>query len=157
MSILDIIIVLAMTSGSVITGLLFAFSNFALQSLADLDPKNGSLAMQLINRKIQNPLFLFLFLGSPVLCIAGLVLSIFGGGHGGSSFFIAGSLLYLFGPFGITVRCNVPLNNQLDRMDSDSTAQFWPEYQRRWQFWNHIRTYLGIASVLVFAIGLATS
>lgn len=152
MSIIEILVVVCLTSGSLITGLLFCFSNCALQSLGDMDQSQGALAMQIINRKIQNPLFLALFLGSPLLCGAVMALLIFGSFH---ILLFMGCLLHVVGPFGITVIFNVPLNQRLDQLEGSEAADFWPQYQQQWQFWNHVRTTLGVLSVFTLALGLA--
>jgi len=59
--IMNLIIAFALMSMGLVTGLLFAFSNFVLQSLADLPDDKGMFAMQRINERIINPLFLLLF------------------------------------------------------------------------------------------------
>jgi uncharacterized membrane protein len=61
----------------------------------------------------------------------------------------------LIGPYGITVLFNVPLNNQLAGMDVSNADKIWPMYQKKWQRWNHIRTYIGVASIILMALGLA--
>lgn len=106
--------IVATISGSgLVTGLLFAFSNFVMSALADLPSDKGMFAMQSINEKIINPIFMLLFLGTPVLCL--LMVVIFGQkiSEPGSLFLLVGALAYLIGPFGITMLFNVPLNNQL--------------------------------------------
>lgn len=52
-----------------VTGLLFAVSNFVMSSLADLPNDKGMHAMQRINEDILNPLFFGFFMGTPVLCL----------------------------------------------------------------------------------------
>jgi uncharacterized membrane protein len=63
------IIVTAIVGAGLVTGLLFAFSNFVMRALAELSNDNGMLAMQQINEKIISPIFMLFFLGTPVLCI----------------------------------------------------------------------------------------
>jgi hypothetical protein len=46
---LDIVVPLAITGAGVVTGLLFAFSNFVISSLAELPNDKGMYAMQRIN------------------------------------------------------------------------------------------------------------
>ena len=147
--------IVATISGSgLVTGLLFAFSNFVMSALADLPSEKGMFAMQRINEKIINPIFMLLFLGTPVLCL--LMVVIFGQkiSDSGSVFLLVGALAYLIGPFGITMLFNVPLNNQLARANTSDADEIWPMYQKRWQWWNHIRTYIGVVSIVFMAIGL---
>lgn len=67
----------------------------------------------------------------------------------------AGATCYLAGPFGITVLFNVPLNNELAQAGAGEANDAWPSYQKRWQRWNHIRTYVGILSIALLSFGLA--
>jgi uncharacterized membrane protein len=148
------IIVASITGAGLVTGLLFAFSNFVMSALADLPSDKGMFAMQRINEKIINPVFMLLFLGTPVLCLLIVVISGQKINEPGSVYLLVGALAYLIGPFGITLLFNVPLNNQLARANTSDADEFWPMYQKRWQWWNHIRTYIGVASIVFMAIGL---
>ena len=149
--------VACVTGAGLVTGLLFAFSNFVMRALAELPPDKGMFAMQRINETIINPVFLLLFLGTPVLCLVVAVNSVLNAGEPGNLFQLAGALAYLVGPFGITVLFNVPLNNRLARAELSDAARIWPIYQNRWQWWNHIRTYIGVASVVLMALGLGVA
>lgn len=152
---ITIIIVAALTGAGLITGLLFAFSNFVMAALADLPSDKGMFAMQRINEKIINPVFLVFFLGTPALCSVIVVHSGLNIDDPGGMHLLVGSLAYLIGPFGITVMFNVPLNNQLARAAVSSSAEIWPVYRKQWQRWNHIRTWIGMLSLVLMAIGLS--
>lgn len=146
-----LLIALAATGAGLITGLLFAFSNFVMRALADLPNESGMTVMQRINVKIINPIFLLLFFGTPALCV-GIVLDGFLRSNSSvHSIAMLGALAYLAGPFGITLAFNVPLNNELADHDPSTSDAVWLEYQRRWQFWNHIRTCIGIAATALLA------
>lgn len=151
---MTIITVVAITGAGVVTGLLFAFSNFVMQALAKLPNEQGMHAMQEINEKIINPIFIAFFLGTPLLCAVIGVNALMNLDMEGSAFLLCGSVLYLFGPFGITMLFNVPLNNQLAEAAAPDAEVVWPDYQLRWQRWNHTRTYVGIVSIVLLAFGL---
>jgi uncharacterized membrane protein len=90
-----VIIVASLSGAGLVTGLLFAFSNFIMLALADLPPEKGMFAMQRINETIVNPLFLVLFFGTPILCSviavnSGLIIN-----EPGSLFLLVGALAYL--------------------------------------------------------------
>jgi len=153
---ITVIIIASISGAGIVTGLLFAFSNFIMRALADLPLDKGMFVMQRINEKIINPVFLVLFLGTPVLCSVIAVSSGQNINEPGSLFLLVGALAYIIGPFGITVLFNVPLNNLLARTDVSDADEFWPMYQRRWQWWNHLRTYIGVASVVFMAMGLGS-
>lgn len=148
------LVVAAIAGAAMVTGLLFAFSNFVMRALAELDSENGIYAMQQINEKIINPVFLIFFLGTPFLCFIIIIYSASTFGDPQSFLLLAGSIGYIAGPFGITVRCNVPLNNKLAKVTPREGADVWKDYQVRWQYWNHIRTYLGLISIVFLSLGL---
>ena len=147
----------AITGAGVVTGLLFAFSNFVMKALATLPNPQGMAAMQQINEKIINPIFVAFFLGTPLLCgVIGVDAAIKLRAPG-SILLLIGAALYLAGPFGITMLFNVPLNNRLAAAAIEDADGIWPEYQVRWQRWNHLRTYVGVASIILLSAGLAGS
>jgi len=150
------IIVASITGAGLVTGLLFAFSNFVMRALADLPSEKGMFAMQRINETIINPIFMVLFLGTPILCSVIAVISGLKINEPGNLFLLVGALAYIIGPFGITMLFNVPLNNLLARADVSNANDIWPMYQKKWQRWNHIRTYIGVVSVVFIAIGLGS-
>jgi uncharacterized membrane protein len=149
------LIVAAILGASLITGLLFAFSNFVMKALAELPPETGMIAMQKINEKIINPIFLTLFFGMPALCAIIVFNSIWGMNQADSVFLLLGALAYLTGPFGITMMFNVPLNNLLASASSSKAKDIWSMYQIKWQRWNHIRTYIGALSIVFLSFGLS--
>ena len=51
-------------------GFFFAYSNGVMPALKKLPPEQGALAMQTINRDVQNPLFMVLFMGSTLVATA---------------------------------------------------------------------------------------
>lgn len=148
------LVVAAITGAGMVTGLLFAFSNFIMRALAMLQPEHGMFAMQQINGKIINPLFLLFFLGTPILCAIIAVYSLSHLHHAHSVLLLAGCIGYIIGPFGITVLCNVPLNNRLAAVKPAEGMDIWGQYQVKWQRWNHARTYIGLASVIFLCSGL---
>lgn len=149
------IAIAAITGAGIVTGLLFAFSNFVMQALATLPKEQGMFAMQQINEKIINPIFLVFFLGTPILCAIITVSTLLTFYSSSSLWLPFGSVLYLVGPFGITMLFNVPLNNKLAAADITDSDVIWSDYQVRWQRWNHVRTYIGLASIVCLAAGLA--
>lgn len=152
---LNVLIVIAVVGAGQVTGILFIFSNCIMQSLAEMPGGEGMRAMQLINRKIQNPLFFLLFMGTTAVCVAIIVLSLMQKPDG-YAWAIAGAAGYIIGPFGITPAKNVPLNNALDRadIDTDEGQALWQHYLRVWVRWNHIRTAIGTAAAVLLAIAL---
>jgi len=148
--------IFALVGAGVVTGLLFAFSNFVMRALGEIQADQGALAMQRINAHIINPVFLLFFLVTPLAC-AFIVFQTLGNiSAPGYPMLTAGAILYLIGPFAITVMKNVPLNNKLASLEAEEAASYWPAYRKTWQLWNHIRSYLGILSLACLASGLSS-
>ncbi|HEX7307728.1 DUF1772 domain-containing protein [Lentzea sp.] len=129
---------IAATASGLMTGLFFAFSAAVMPGLADLPASAARAAMRRMNARIQNPVFLLLFLGNAVLC----AFEVFQGR-------VAGGLLYVVGAFLLTMVVNVPMNNRLDRTDD----AYWPEYLRRWTLWNHVRGLASLGSTVALLLG----
>src|SRR5690349_15551620 len=129
---------IAATLTGLMAGLFFAFSVAVMPGLADLPADRARAAMRRINVRIQNPLFLLVFLGTAVLC----AVEVFQGR-------IAGGLLYVVGSFLLTMFVNVPMNNRLERGDD----AYWPTYLRTWTLWNHVRALACLASTITLLLG----
>jgi hypothetical protein len=82
-----------------IAGVFFAFSAFIMKALSRLQPAQGIAAMQSINIAVINPLFLGVFLGAGVACVAVAISSLLAWHQPGSAYLLAGSLLYTVGAF----------------------------------------------------------
>jgi uncharacterized membrane protein len=149
-----VLIVAAIVGGGLVSGLLFAFSVAVMPALRDLSPQAGMQAMQRINVVIINPIFLFVFLGTSLLCIAVAFFAMRGLPSASSICLLIGALAYLIGPLGITMAFNVPLNNQLAAVPADRAQIEWPKYVSAWLRWNHMRTALGAVAIALLSTGL---
>jgi uncharacterized membrane protein len=138
-------------------GIFFAFSTFVMQALAQLPNNQGAAAMQRINVAVLNPLFLGVFMGTALLSAACLIAAFVPLTALRSALLVAASILYLVGCFFVTIRRNVPMNERLARLDSESSqsAEYWPAYARAWSMWNHVRTTASLASAACSAAALA--
>lgn len=141
----------------VIGGVFFAFSTFVMPALAQLPAREGAAAMQRINVVVLNPLFLGVFMGTALLAALALPAALILWDGARSLLLLAAGLSYVLGSFGVTVARNVPRNERLARLASDSAAaaDYWPVYVREWQRWNHVRTAASIASCAFAAGALA--
>ena len=77
-------------------------------------------------------------------------------GPGATLISISG-MIYLIGAFGVTLVCNVPLNETLARMDLtiEDTQRFWTAtYLPRWTFWNSVRTAACTAASAFLLLGI---
>jgi uncharacterized membrane protein len=139
-----------------IAGVFFAFSTFVMKALAQQPPAQGIATMQSINITVINPLFITAFLGTAATCLFLAISSLLKWHQPGAVYWLIGSLLYLIGTFGVTMLCNVPLNDALAVVKPDSAegATLWAKYLTDWTFWNHVRTIAAIAASAAFTIAI---
>jgi uncharacterized membrane protein len=135
-----------------LAGVLFAFSVSVIPGLRDLDAKRHIAAMQRINVRIINPLFMFSFLGPTILLPLAAFL------HRDSESFplllIAG-VLHIIGVNGVTIIGNVPLNNRLAEVTVDTLTGVEAEQIRQdyhgqgslWMHLHHLRTVAAVGAV----------
>ena len=124
-------------------GVFLAFSDFIMRSLASTGGHGGVEAMQMINREVFSWVFMLLFLGMAPVSLAIAAYGIFGLSGPASTLIMFAGLVYLIGCFGVTVFCNVPMNEALAGMDvsDEATRDYWLKtYVPRWTFWNSVRT-----------------
>ena len=146
--------VAASIGAGLMAGLFFAFSNFVMGALAQLPSEQGMAAMQRINAAVTNPLFGVVFFGTALLCLAILLLTLRHLPSNAALLLFGGALCYLVGVIGVTIVCNVPLNNMLASTAASQASERWPGYVAEWQRWNHVRTFAGTLSLLLFVLAL---
>ena len=153
---LTISTVLSALGSGLIAGAFFAFSAFVLAALSRLSERSGIAAMQSIIAAIKSPLFLVLFFGTAALAGAMGIAATLKWGEPGALYLLIGSLLYLNGPFGVTLMKNLPLNAQLAAMKPESAEakRYWGEFRASWGLWNHVRwiASLGAAAAFTWAL-----
>lgn len=125
-----------------IAGVFFAFSSFVMGALGRLPSANGISAMQSINVAVLNPLFLGVFMGTAVLCLALALSAIMRWSEPGAVYLLAGSAFYVIGTFVVTIALNVPLNDELAAVNPQNAnaTGVWARYLTDWTIWNHVRT-----------------
>jgi uncharacterized membrane protein len=146
----------------VMAGVYLIFSIAIMPALNRLAPAEGIRAMQKINVVIVNPLFMLVFLGTAIVSIALVVMTIVrrNGDNGSTAnhvYLIAGAVLYVVGSIVVTVAFNIPRNDSLDALDPTAVgaAEAWSSYVREWTAWNHVRTLLTLASTASFILALS--
>ncbi|MFI0352082.1 DUF1772 domain-containing protein [Actinomadura sp. 9N407] len=149
---------LAMLLTTGVSGVFLAFSTAVMPGLDAVKAGSAIAAMQSINQKILNPVFLSHFTGAPLAGLAtGGALLLLGQRSAAVLFFVAAGI-YLLGAFLPTVIVNVPMNEALDvtkiPADPAEAARIWTDYSSRWTAWNTLRGVASAISVLVMALGL---
>lgn len=139
-----------------VAGVFFAFSSFVMPALGRLPRAEGVAAMQSINRLAVTPAFMTALFGTSVLCL-GLILWAAASFDGWSSTLVlVGGALYIVGTVGVTIACNVPLNDRLAKLrhQSADAKGLWAEYLAKWTAWNHARTIAALAAAALLTIAL---
>ena len=157
----DAILMLATFLCTLVAGLLFAFAVVVMPGIGRLDAGGFIRAFQAIDRVIQNnqPLFMIVWVGSVLALIAATVLGVSVLGGTDRLLIIVAALLYLLCVQFPTFAINVPLNNQLQKLDLDSMNEAArmrarQVFEARWNRWNAIRAAAAstVSIVLMFVL-----
>ena len=136
-------LIAATIANGLMAGLFFAFTFAVMPGLARTADRTFVESMQRINVAILNGWFLTCFLGALALSAAAAAVHL----RNGAPFFwaLAGFILYA-ATFLITIRLNVPLNDQLNAATLDNTESARTQFEPAWIRWNTIRTATSVAA-----------
>ncbi|TYK44907.1 DUF1772 domain-containing protein [Actinomadura decatromicini] len=139
-------------------GTFFGFSTGVMPGLNAARPGSAIDAMQGINQKIQNPLFVAMFMLVPVVAAAAGVLLLTLDQKAAAVLFFVAAGVYLLGALFPSFAVNIPMNNDLDAVKipdgASEAAKIWSDYSGRWTAWNNVRAVSSWASVLAMSLGL---
>lgn len=140
-----------------IAGIYFAFSAFLMKALSRLPAREGMAAMQSINVVILRSWFMVVFFGTAIACVVALICSLLRWHEPRAVYLFLGSVLYLVGSLLITIVFNVPRNEVLASVTSDSPdgPRTWTNYVVSWTTWNHVRTVASLAAAASFSLAIA--
>ena len=146
----------AIAGSGVVAGIFFAFSTFVMKALSQMPVSAGIVAMQRINVTVINPLFMLVFLGTPVASLYLAIVGVTDLSEPGSAYLLAGSAVHIVGSLLVTMAFNVPRNDALATVDPESAeaASVWSKYIREWTAWNHMRTVAALAAAVLLTIAL---
>lgn len=139
-----------------VAGAFFAFSSFVMPALKRLPPAEGISAMQSINVLAVTPVFMAALFGTAMACLGLAAWAVISSGGRTTALVLAGCVIYLVGTIGVTIACNVPLNNTLATLHPQGAkaARYWDKYLTKWTAWNHVRTVAALAAAAVLTIVL---
>lgn len=154
---LEVITLVAALGSGLIAGVFFSFSSFIMQALHRLSVATGLAAMQSINVVVLNVLFLGVFMGTALISLIALVMSVMNWQGESSLLLMTGALFYILGCFLVTMIFNVPKNEALAKVDpADSNAESeWNTYVITWTRWNTVRTIASLIAAALFTIALS--
>jgi uncharacterized membrane protein len=155
----QLVLLLAALLCSLVAGFLLAFAIVVMPGIARLDDSAFLRAFQVIDRIIQNnqPLFMFVWVGSVLALMAAAVLGLWQLSGTDRVLVIAAALLYFLGVQLPTAAINIPLNNELQRLDLDAASEAARErarsgFEPRWNRWNGIRTACSILTSILLLV-----
>lgn len=150
------LVLFSILGSGIIGGTFFAFSTFFMEALDERPAEEAVPAMKAINIVVVRSLFIAVFLGTAVICVALVVLLGIKGITVQDAFVLGGSLSYLIGCFLVTVVFNVPKNNSLAKVDEEAAdlASAWKNYAGPWTKWNHVRTAASLIAAMLFTFSL---
>jgi len=156
-SLLEPALIAAVIGSGVMAGLFFVFSISVMKSLKELKRAEGIRAMQSINRTIVRPIFLLVFIGTPLVCLFLLVRTFAHMDQIHGQLTAIGSIVYLLGCLAVTFALHIPMNNKLAAIESESAEgkKYWSEFLPRWTFWNHVRGLASFVALVLFTFALA--
>lgn len=160
MTLLQIVVVLAALLCSLVAGFLFAFAVVVMPGIARLDDEAFLRAFKTMDGVIQRnqPLFMVVWVGSVAAAIAAGALGLVQLGDADRLLAAAAALVYLVGVQVPTAAVNIPLNNELQRLDPavmDGTARrrARDRFEARWNRSNRFRSVCaGAASILLLLL-----
>lgn len=151
-----IMVILVIIGTGINAGLFFAFSTFIMTALSNIHAEKAISAMQAINIYVLNPSFALVFGGTAFLCIMMIVIELFHWNGLSSLLILLGGILFLIGTVSVTILFNVPLNDILAKVQTDTSQAsiVWSNYLKQWTNWNHVRTIAALFSMVCFIFGL---
>jgi uncharacterized membrane protein len=149
MRIHSILLALAILGSGLVAGVFLAFSTFVMRAIDQTPPVQAVQTMQNINVTVFTPLFMIPLFGTVLL---GAYLGFAIGGR----WVWLGALIYALGVVGVTMVCNVPLNNEMARisLSDPEIAVRWSAFYRPWMMWNHVRCLASAVACLCFVMAL---
>ena len=156
---MDIYLVLAVLTCSLVTGFIFTYAVVVMPGFSKLDDKEFLRAFQVTDRVIQNnqPLFMLTWVGSIISVLSVIVISLLSLGLSEAWKLIVVGLVYLLGVQGITISIHLPLNNRIQAIDiNNMNNQLLNEertkFEKRWNYFNKIRTFIAFFTSLSFLL-----
>ena len=162
MDLLDILLIVSITLCSLVSGFIFTYAIIVMPGLSKLNDKEFIRAFQVTDAVIQNnqPIFMLTWIGSIVSLLSTILTSIISFGLSETWLVVLLSVFYLLGVHGITIAIHIPLNNQIQKvlieeLNYETIKDERVKFERKWNFFNNIRTSISISVTLLLLIMLS--
>ena len=162
MDLLDISLIFSITLCSLVSGFIFTYAIVVMPGLSNLNDKEFIRAFQFTDAVIQNnqPIFMFTWIGSIVSLLITILISVINFGLSEAWLIVLMSVFYLLGVQGITIAIHIPLNNHIQKvvieeLSDEAIAEERVKFERKWNYFNNIRTSISISVSLLLLILLS--
>ena len=162
MDLLDISLIFSITFCSLVSGFIFTYAIVVMPGLSNLNDKEFIRAFQVTDAVIQNnqPIFMFTWIGSIVSLLGTILTSVVGFGLLETWLVVLFSVVYLLGVHGITIAIHIPLNNNIQKvliegLNGKAIMDERVKFERKWNYFNNIRTSVSISISLLLLILLS--
>ena len=153
MDFLDISLIFSILLCSLVSGFILTYAIVVMPGLSNLNDKNFLRAFQVTDAVIQNkqPLFMFIWIGSIVSILITILVSLVIIGLSKAWPIVSIGIVYLLVVQGITITIHIPLNNhiqniKIEKLNEKSIADERINFEKRWNFFNYIRTAVAIST-----------
>jgi uncharacterized membrane protein len=144
---LDFILIPSVILCALVTGFIFTYAIVVMPGFSKLSYKEFIKAFQVTDEVIQNnqPLFMITWIGSIISILSTIIVATATTGLSNSWLIILVGVIYLLGVQGITIVIHLPLNNHIQKMNIDKMTdkdlgEERRKFQKKWNFFNNIRT-----------------
>ena len=159
MNFIDILLILSILLCGLVTGFIFTYAIVVMPGLSKLKDKEFIRAFQVTDEIIQNnqPIFMLIWVGSIISVLSLIISSVIIIGISESLLTIIIGTIYLFGVQGVTIGIHLPLNNQIQKVNTEELddQKLHEErliFERKWNFFNNIRTIIAFFITLMFIV-----
>ena len=147
MDFLDFMLIPSVILCALVTGFIFTYAIVVMPGFSKLSDKEFIKAFQVTDEVIQNnqPLFMITWIGSIISILLTIIVASATTGLSNSWLIILVGVIYLLGVQGVTIVIHLPLNNHIQKMDIDkmtdkNLGEERRKFQKKWNFFNNIRT-----------------
>ena len=162
MDLLDIALIFSITLCSLVGGFTFTYAIVVMPGLSSLNDRDFIRAFQVTDAVIQNnqPLFMLTWIGSIVSLLSSVFISALNFGLSDTWLIVLISAVYLLGVQGITIAIHIPLNNRLqkviiEKLSDNAITEERIRFERKWNFFNNVRTIISISVCLLLLVILS--
>jgi uncharacterized membrane protein len=153
MDFLDIALIFSILLCSLVSGFIFTYAIVVMPGLSNLNDKNFLRAFQVTDAVIQKKqsLFMFIWVGSIVSILTTILVSLLSIGLSKAWPIVLIGIVYLLVIQGITITIHIPLNNhiqniKIEKLNEKLIADKRINFEKRWNFFNYIRTAVAIST-----------